>query len=158
MKQILLLLALSLLPQTAQAQQYNGTSRWTWPGDLRRHLVEHGCQWEHVVKMDRYQLQATHDRIHDITQRGTPSKGDVDLIWGTTYTYGPGPSRSGLPVGNNRSYRMGASVPIQRPQYRPQPVMRSYSGVGIGVITPQGAAGIGYGRGYSRPYCPTCPQ
>lgn len=45
----------------SQRVRYNGTSDWTWPGDLRDHMREHGVSAQGA---SRQQLQRQHDVIH----------------------------------------------------------------------------------------------
>lgn len=230
------LIWVAVISQSGLAQQYNGTSRWTWPGDLRVHLAQHGYDPSWLDQLSRQQLQAVHDTTHDTTQRGTPDPNDNKRTFpnGGTFQVGrngsmqavPNQTRAVPPVpqypGESRSRDLPEAVQysdqggevrivqpppeihytppsqprvvieqsqqprvfIQQPQqsrvyieqpqqprvYRPQsrvyqpqpryyrsqsqPAIRSYSGAGIGVVTPRGAAGIGVGRGSVRP-CPT---
>lgn len=50
---------------------------WTWPGDLRDHMREHGVN---VEGKSLAQLRAGHDYIHNITQQGTPNADDYKLL------------------------------------------------------------------------------
>lgn len=63
---------------SAHAQQFDGTSQWTWPGELREHIQEHGLPADEASRLSRPQLQAMHDTIHNGSGVGTPDRGDVD--------------------------------------------------------------------------------
>lgn len=47
------------------------TPHWTWPGDLRAHLVAHGWPASYVNSLSMDQMEALHDRCHD-TRRVNP--------------------------------------------------------------------------------------
>jgi len=47
------------------------TPHWTWPGDLKSHLVKHGYSLAYLNTLTMDQLEALHDRDHD-SGRVTP--------------------------------------------------------------------------------------
>ena len=69
---VLTLLLLTLLSGHAISAQ-----TWTWPGDIRDHMRDHGVNTSNK-SLD--QLRSEHDFIHNITKQGTPNPDDYKLL------------------------------------------------------------------------------
>lgn len=69
---------------TAPPITYNGSSQWTYPGNLREHMQEHGLPPREASSLSRIELQQMHDTIHNRKNgsrgqtSGTPDYSDVE--------------------------------------------------------------------------------
>lgn len=142
MKRILLVLLLSVLTGGVSVGQ-----TWTWPGDLREHMRDHGVN---VEGKSFTELRAGHDYIHNITQQGTPNADDWKLL--AQCPNGQCPPGWGMSGG---IYFPTAPPRRQRtvPQTQQRPPPKGWVGglakirVRHGQITDYGSAvNIGYGR------------
>ena len=100
---------------------YNGSSNWSYPGNLRYHMQLHGYHSSWTNTTTRKRLQDWHDYTHNLTQRSTPDRWDGQMAVNAAKAYNSG--RRTQPQRQAQRYYQNP-VDYQYRQYRQQQYQR----------------------------------